>query len=69
MANGKKMTKGSLRDLCEAHTQLVQAREEHLKGSGSEILVDFFEQKISELQGEITGAVKVWLGREKVKKG
>jgi hypothetical protein len=64
MAPRKKQIEEALKELAAAHTQLTEARESHLgKGDGSEIVLTMFDQKICELEAEITVAAKALFNR------
>lgn len=59
----KKPTKETLKELCTAHSQLVQTKDKHAQTSDvSQILMEMFDQKILELQHKITSDLKAWLG-------
>jgi len=65
MANKKKPTREQLRDLCFAHSQIINARKEHFKlEDGSQILLKMYDHKIHELENTITLNLKSWLGIE-----
>ena len=57
-----KLTKEELQQLCIAHDQLVGLRESQTKETGSSLILnEILDQKISELESEITQKVKNWL--------
>lgn len=62
MASSKKSTKGVLMELCVAHSQVENARKKHKReNDGSEILIEMYDQKIRELESQITRVLKSWL--------
>ena len=63
MTNKKnKPTKENLKELCEAHSELVQIRQKHTQEKlGSTVLIQMFDEKIQELESEITETMKAWL--------
>jgi len=69
MASKKRISKEALRQLCVAHNQVFQAKEEHLRrADGSRVVIDMYDQKARELELEITSKVKHWLGCEEALK-
>jgi predicted house-cleaning NTP pyrophosphatase (Maf/HAM1 superfamily) len=69
MASKTRVSKEVLRELCVAHKQIVQAKEEHLsRADASQVVVEMYDQKARELEREITSKVKLWLGCEKAVK-
>ena len=68
MAPKKKQIEEALKELAAAHTQLTEARENHLgKGDGSEIVLTMFDQKLRELEVEITVAAKALVDRREAR--
>jgi len=63
MAKRKNLTKEDLKELCRAHSQMIQAQKDHLgQPDSSIILQDMYEQKIHEIESTITKDLKSWLG-------
>jgi hypothetical protein len=65
MVNKKRPSKEQLRNLCIAHSQLLNARKEHFRlGDGSQLLLDMYDDKIHELENTIVVNLKSWLNLE-----
>ena len=65
MRNKQRQAKEFLIELCMAHSQAVHARNEHKrKSDGSQILLKMYDEKIFQLESQITSSVKSWLGCE-----
>ena len=63
MAKRKSLTKEDLKELCRAHSQVVQAQKDHLSQQDvSTIVQEMYEQKIKEVESRITEDLKSWLG-------
>ena len=63
--NKKKATREQLKDLCIAHSQLINARKEHFKmGDGSQILLKMYDREIQEIENTIAVNLKSWLNLE-----
>ena len=63
MVKRKSLTKEDLKELCRAHSQMIQAQKDHLsQPDGSIILQEMYEQKIHEIESTITKDLKSWLG-------
>jgi hypothetical protein len=74
MAPKKKQIEEALRELALGHTQLVQIRQNHSdKDDASQIVTNVFDQKIHELEIEITVTAKALVeraeARTRVKQG
>jgi hypothetical protein len=65
MVNRKKPTREHLKNLCIAHSQLINARKEHFKlGDGSPRLMDMYDREIQEVENRIAVNLKSWLNLE-----
>ena len=64
-SNRQRQAKEFVRELCVAHNQVIKDLERHKKeGRGSQIVLDMYEQKIRELESQITANVKSLQGIE-----
>jgi hypothetical protein len=64
MAN-KKSTREQLKDLCIAHSQLINAQKEHRRlVNGSQRVMDVYDREIRELEKTIAVTLKSWLKLE-----
>jgi hypothetical protein len=62
MTTRNAQTKNLLRELCKAHSEVLKAREDHARDNEpSQILLEMYEQKIQDLETQITSTLKSWL--------
>jgi hypothetical protein len=65
MVNKKKPTREHLKNLCIAHSQLINAQKEHRKlVNGSQHVMDVYDREIQELEKIIAVNLKAWLSLE-----
>ena len=67
MTNKKnKPTKDKLKEICAVHSELVQIRQKHVQEEqGSTVLIQMFDEKINELESQITETLKAWFGPDR----
>jgi hypothetical protein len=65
MASKNARLKKLLKELCKAHSEVLHAREEHKREDGhTQILLEMYDQKLCELETQITVNLKSWLNMD-----
>lgn len=55
---GKKALQQQLKELCQAHSELQHMNEMHRKGSNLSIISEIYNEKISDIGGQIISTAK-----------